>query len=190
MPRSQPWGAIVVVLVVALLLLAAAAFGSSKPRMRLLVVGDSLAVGTGHHLVRLARRSGAEVAAVEAKEGTRCDQWSSLVQGPLARFRPTLVLVVLGTNDAAMADPMVNAGHVRGIASAVRAAGARLVWVGMPSLPDRLKTDAVRSMILAASVDYFDSRWVAFDRAADGIHATPDGYKTWARAIWSYVEQR
>lgn len=182
--RPWVWGAAGAALL--LLLLAGRSTAASAPG-RLLVVGDSLAVGLGPWLKAMALQSGFEYAAVDARVGTRADQWDAKVPGLLALHRPTLVLVSLGTNDAAMDDPTVNRQRFQNVVDAVRATGARPVWVGMPSLPQRLKADLVRQMIQATGVDYFDSRTVSFERTADGIHATPAGYSVWAKAIWDAV---
>lgn len=156
----------------------------SKPVTRVLILGDSLAVGLGPTLKTLASQSGAQYAEVDAKVGTRIDQWSPKIADLLQQHRPDLVLVSLGTNDAAMFDPTVNAAKAQQIVDAVKNYGARLLWIGLPTLPARLKADTVRQMIQATGVRYFDSRQVSFERAQDGIHATPNGYATWANAIW------
>jgi len=175
----------------ALLLLLLVGSGQSRAAggrpQRVLVIGDSLAVGLGPRLKALAMADGASYVGVEAKGGTSAAQWDSKISSLLQSHRPDLVLVSLGTNDAAMSDPTVSAARIQRIVDTVRASGARLVWIGMPTLPERLKADLVRQIIQKTGVEYLDSRGFSFERTSDGIHATPAGYAAWAQAIWSYV---
>lgn len=178
----------------AVLLLLAAGSGTARAEtklpQRLLVIGDSLAVGLGPHLKADAAMDRVPYVAVEAKGGTAAHQWDYKIAGLLQQHKPDTVLVVLGTNDAAMPDPTVNRQRIKKIVGFVNDSGARLVWVGMPTLPPRLKADVVRDMITSTGVDYLDSRQISFERSPDGIHATPAGYAAWARAIWSYVVKK
>ncbi len=74
-----------------------------RPGDRLLLVGDSLAVGLSAPLGALCRDSGIPFQAI-ATVGTRIDQWaeSQPLSDALAAFQPTIVLISLGTNDAYM----------------------------------------------------------------------------------------
>src|SRR3990172_5754810 len=69
--------------------------------MRVLLIGDSLAVGTAPYFAALAKEAGVEFKSL-AKVGTRIDQWASSAElkALLEKFQPELVLVSLGTNDA------------------------------------------------------------------------------------------
>lgn len=165
-----------------------AAGATAHPRpTRILLVGDSLAVGLASELRRLAATDGVAVVGVEAIVSTRLDQWAPKMPVLLAQYKPDLVLVSLGTNDAGMSVPTSNAGAASSIVSAIGAAGARAFWIGMPTLPSRLQADVVRQMIQATGVNYFDSRNVSFERAGDGIHATTGGYAAWMQAMWPSV---
>lgn len=168
-----------------LVLLTSRAVGKQGPR-RVLLVGDSLAVGLAPNLQRLASFAGDSFAA-EATTGTRSDQWAPKMPSLLTKYDPTLVLISLGTNDANMSDPTQNRGYVRSIVEAVRASGARLVWILPPTLPPKLKAQPVRDMIVDTGIETYDSYLIQIPRAGDGIHPTPSGYSSWASAIWSFI---
>lgn len=163
-----------------------------RPIKRVLVVGDSLAVGLTPNLQKLCKADGISYCASDAIVGTRIDQWSKKIQPLVDHHKPDLVFVSLGTNDAMMSNPRQNQAAMNKIIEAVRGAGARLVWIAPPSLPttisgQRVRDDVVRAMLNESGVEQFDSTKVSVERAMDGIHATPQGYATWASAIWAYM---
>lgn len=159
---------------------------------RVLLIGDSLAVGLGPPLRTMARES--RIACeVYALSGTRADQWaaSSKLDEKLKSFKPTLVLISLGTNDA----QMTSASAVDTVADAQRrllakidAAGAEVGWIGAPTLP-RTPNPRVLAALEAGVADshYFHSERLDIPRAPDGIHSTPRGYAGWAGAIWRWL---
>lgn len=158
---------------------------------RLLLLGDSLAEGLAPPLRALAQdeRIAFEVRAVR---GTRIDQWATSQKIPdvLARFRPTLILVSLGTNDEYLRGEDA-AARQRPAAEALwrvlDAAGAHVVWVGPPMLPK--PSNGVRAMLrgVVPSRAYYPSDELAIPRGPDGIHPTPRGYAGWAGAVWRWL---
>jgi lysophospholipase L1-like esterase len=160
------------------------------PGARVLLIGDSLAVGLATPMGQLA--SGAGVAFERSGVvGSTIKQWApggayaATVADLLAAFVPTLVLMSLGTNDMKLPDPTVEAGALAAIVAGVRAAGAAVVWVAPPTMPfdDR----GVRAMIAGAGVDVFPSDSLSIPRAPDGIHPNGVGYAGWAGAIWTWL---
>lgn len=154
---------------------------------RVLVVGDSLAVGLCPKLKALATADGSDWAPCAAKVSTRADQWVGQMPGLLSQNKPDLVIVSLGTNDSGMANPAVNRDAFNGIVKAIAASGAKALWLLPPKLPPRLKADLVRQLIIDTGVATFDSRELAIEQAPDGIHPTTGGYAFWADAIWRSV---
>lgn len=160
---------------------------------RVLLVGDSLAVGLAPYLSVL---SGPRRVAFEstAAVGTRIDQWSNnaALRQRLASFRPTLVLVSLGTNDAYMMGGAATAeqqrAKLRELLMMIKAAGADYVWVGPPLLP-AAKNPAVLSMIRdeVPMTHYYHSERLELPRGPDGLHPTLKGYAGWAGLIWTHL---
>ena len=78
-------------------------------KSRVLVLGDSLAVGLNPQLKQLADEAGVEAYTGKGVVGSRLDQWAAddwldgWLDLTLASFHPTLILVSLGTNDEHMA---------------------------------------------------------------------------------------
>jgi len=164
-------------------------FGTS----RVLLVGDSLAVGLGPYLREL---SGPRRVAFDstAAVGTRIDQWSSnaALRGKIASFQPTLVLVSLGTNDAYMMGGVVTAeqqrARLRDLVAMIKASGADYVWIGPPALP-AAKNPFVLAMLRdeVPSSRYYHSERLTLPRGPDGLHPTIKGYAGWAGALWTHL---
>jgi lysophospholipase L1-like esterase len=161
--------------------------GSSQamPR-RVLLVGDSLAVGLTAPLSRLAEQSQVAFRG-SGLSGSNVRQWARGATLPelLSSFRPTHVLVSLGTNDAAGGG--VDVATLGLLLSVIQGAGAVPLWVGPPRLPARLSADTVRSDIRRSGVRMFPSEEVDIAQASDGIHPTAEGYARWAAALWDWA---
>jgi lysophospholipase L1-like esterase len=159
---------------------------------RLLVIGDSLAVGLAPYLRDMAGRERIAFASL-AKVGTRIDQWadSASLRELLAKFRPTVVLVSLGTNDeyltGADAVERQRAAMRRLVALLMTVTPQHIIWIGPPTLPKA--TNGIVPMLKAEipSRDYFPSDQLAIPRGPDGIHPTARGYAGWAGAIWQWL---
>lgn len=150
--------------------------GAGAPARRVLLVGDSLAVGLGP----AARADG---ATVTAKGGTVARQWISRgwFAAALEAARPELVLVSLGTNDATgQIDAGTFAAQAAQLEQLARARGARLVWLFPPPMPFSL--DAIRAGLSRAEIDVLEPP-AGLSRSSDRIHLTPAGYAAWWRAV-------
>lgn len=161
---------------------------------RVLVAGDSLAQGLAPPLATLlAQVHGFGVS------GSTITAWSSAsssVAAPLfGAVRPLdVVLLSLGTNDIAahVSAEQVRA-HVRALVQQLEARGAVIGWIGPPALPSSLGTGfGVRAVLAqecsALGVPLLDSEAIPLERAPDGVHATPQGYATWAAAVAAWVK--
>jgi lysophospholipase L1-like esterase len=173
-----------------------------KPRVkpgetRIMLIGDSLAIGLGPYLKRLAdeQRNPIDVFAIS---GSRIDQWADkqALTDRLERFNPNLVLISLGTNDEYLKGDVVERQR-----SALQRLLARIdqyprrddyglgpsdgiAWVGPPSLP---RSVGIVEMIQGEVRDYFDSRRFKIPRGPDGLHPTARGYAGWAGALWQWL---
>ena len=159
---------------------------------RLLLFGDSLAVGLTAPLGQLARDNGVVFAGI-GKVGSTIRDWTgqttlhAQLRTALAE-RPKVVLCSLGTNDEALSPesaraelPMVNA-----LIALVRESGAELGWIGPPRLQ---KTNGISQVIQSKLPQnrYFHSETLDIPRAGDGLHPTVKGYAGWAGQIWLWV---
>lgn len=159
-------------------------------RSRLLLVGDSLAVGLAPHLKALSAEAGIAFDSL-AKEGTRIDQWanSQKLQEKLRSFQPTLVLVSLGTNDEYLSAgaPERQAPYLQALLRNIRALAPEVAWIGPPTLPKA--TNGVVEMIRSGVPDshYYPSENLDIARGPDAIHPTARGYAAWAGSLWRWL---
>jgi len=158
---------------------------------RLMLVGDSLAVGMAPHFACLSKEQKVPFEAL-AKVSTRIDQWaaSQVLSEHVAQFRPTLVIVSLGTNDAYMMGDVAarQAGPLDQLLAKLTAGGAEVAWVGPPSLPGKPNAGLLallRERI--ASSHYFASDALPIPRGPDQLHPTARGYAGWAGTIWQWL---
>jgi lysophospholipase L1-like esterase len=157
----------------------------------LLLVGDSLAVGLGPPLQALATDAGVPFSKL-SRGGTRIDQWagSQVLAERIQTFKPTLVLVSLGTNDEAMGGddvPGRQAPYLEQLLSRLRSGGAEVVWIGPPRLPFASKgvVELIRRTVPRSH--YFASDRLSIPRGPDNLHPTVKGYAGWAGAIWKWL---
>lgn len=181
------WAIAAVGAAAAALLLVSRSKAALPKGAKILLFGDSLAVGLKGSLEARAKASGYNFAGYGAVN-TRADQWEDKINGILLAEQPSLILVSLGTNDAASSSPDRLMAIAR-LSQILDAYGAARVWIAPPSLPARLDDDPVRAAIAASNEDVIDSRAMRFERASDGVHATPQGYQDWASQIWSALLQ-
>lgn len=161
---------------------------------RLLLVGDSLAVGLAPVLGQLAKDNGV-VFDSAAKTGSRIAEWApggslnASLQQKLAA-RPKVVLISLGTNDEALSQQAAAAEvpKLDALIALVKASGAELGWIGPPfPLPFAANgiTTVIRSKVPASH--YFASENFTIPRAGDRLHPTVKGYAGWAGQIWPWL---
>ncbi len=180
-----------------------------RPGDRILLIGDSLAVGLATPLGALAKDKGLAFQAI-ATVGTRIDQWaqSQPLKDALESFKPTIVLISLGTNDAYMLPPpdvgVRQAPYMDALLTAIASGwthtddlglGPRaIVWIAPPTLPDAAVSLApVRALIadqaalLHRRISIFPSDRLTLARGPDNIHPVVSAYAAWAGAIWQWL---
>ncbi len=182
-----------------------------RPGDRILLIGDSLAVGLGTPLGALCSDAGIPFQTL-ATVGTRIDQWGSpgtygdALKQALASFQPTLVLISLGTNDAYMQpSPGEDIGqrqapYLDALLTGIEAAGVRaIVWIAPPTLPAAaISLGPVRTLIAMASrerapgafarrISVFPSQRLNLPRGPDNIHPVASGYAGWAGALFQWL---
>lgn len=177
-----------------------------KKGMRVLLIGDSLAVGMAPHFSALAKEAGVDFKSL-AIVGTRIDQWaaSADLKILLASFQPDLILVSLGTNDSFMQGSAIieqqkaQLEKLLGVltqwsrSSDYGLGPEYVVWIGPPTLPNppspgisQMVQDGAGSA-LAPRYYYFHSERLQLPRGPDGIHPIVRGYAGWAGAIWHWL---
>lgn len=177
-----------------------------KKGMRVLLIGDSLALGLTPFFASLAKESGVDFKAM-ATVGTRIDQWAANpdLKALLAAFKPDLILVSLGTNDSFMQGADVVSKQQAQLdklysvltewprSSDYGLGPEYVVWIGPPVLPkppspgiSKMIQDAAGSA-LSPRYYYFHSERLDLPRGPDGLHPVPRGYAGWAGAIWHWL---
>lgn len=161
--------------------------GLLRSGARVLLVGDSLAQGLSVSMAKLAKDASVPFLG-HGIVSTRINQWccQPWLAADVLAAKPTLVLVSLGTNDAALADPTVERAQLQKLLAALVATGAKVVWIAPPKV--KLPSESVvREMIRATGLDVFPSDALAIPRGPDGLHPTAAGYAGWAGAIWRWL---
>ncbi len=165
---------------------------------RLLLVGDSLALGLAPSLGELARENGV-IFDSAGKVGSRVGEWGNPQSSLNAVLRqklalgPKVVLVSLGTNDEALllASARAELPALEALIATIRGSGAKLGWVGPPKfLPGQSFkpngfTTAIRQRVSGG--DYFPSERYDIPRGGDALHPTVKGYAGWAGQIWQWL---
>jgi lysophospholipase L1-like esterase len=166
---------------------------------RAFIIGDSHSVLLGPALIKAMSGSGWESAGQISHVGWSTARYVSdhTWQPALATARPDVVIVILGTNDAAQAQ-QAYAGQLRTMVDAIKAAGVpAIVWVGPPSVTNAaIDARAERiapwqgSFLPQMGVRWIDSRQMTGGgQAPDGIHFTAAGYRAWAGSLADPLRQ-
>ena len=171
-----PWKAVAIGGAVVAGLVAAKVYNEKHrrpPPKRVALIGDSYAVGLGPELAKIYPDFKFEGHvgnntwqwATHQKACGQCGDW-------LTTFKPDLVLVALGVNDA-KPNPTDYQTIVRGL----RSIGARVVWVEPPM---QRMTNALYDAVQSSGVERAPAPNLPL---VDGLHPTGDGYRTWASEI-------
>ena len=101
----------------------------------------------------------------------------------LAKHKPDVVIITLGTNDVFVPYPASMAGNVQNI---VKRIGTReCYWMGPPTWkPDTGIVSVLKDN--AAPCKFFDSSSLKLQRGNDGIHPTDRGGADWAASFWTF----
>lgn len=176
-------------------------------RERVLLIGDSLAKGLHPSIQTRVTRLGASYLYL-GEGGTNTYQWSNYKSKQGARlaealesFKPTLVLISLGTNDEAVRKPTLPAPYGPNFSVAKQRrphlltlqrvlARTRSIWLG-PPLPDRNYYPEDRDFrdLLRQfwGQDYFDTEAVSPQKNRDRVHVTRSGNEVWASHIVTWL---
>lgn len=178
------------------------AYRVSWPRERVLLIGDSLSVGVAPLLEASLRERGVGDFSAIGRGGTNIKQWAQDVgdgarlNEALATFRPTLVLISLGTNDEATRKlpgyenfdvARQRAPHIEQLRN--KLSGVRSAWLGPPAADKWTADKRFRDLLQATWGDlYFNTEAVAPQKGRDRVHFSSAGNRVWRDAIVSWLE--
>lgn len=160
---------------------------------RVFIVGDSHSATLGPFLFEAGQPLGWEPAGRVSNVGWSTARYANTPDWKerVAEAHPDMVIVILGTNDAAQGQ-QAYVSQLRAVVDAVRASGAQsIVWIGPPSAKNQYideRADRIApwqgSFLPQMGVQWIDSRMYTFGgHAPDGIHFTRPGYRAWANAL-------
>jgi acyl-CoA thioesterase-1 len=109
---------------------------------------------------------------------------SSKLKDLLAKHKPDIVILTLGTNDVFVPYPAVLAPNVQNIVK--RIGNRECYWMGPPLWkPDTGIVAVIRDN--AAPCTFYDGSHLKLARGHDGIHPTEKGGQDWADSFWSFM---
>ena len=195
--------------------------GATAAPFSYVALGDSLTAGQGarHGYVerlyeRLAREHPGAVLHNLGSSGATTADVLRLQLPRVAKLRPALVTLAIGTNDlteGTSADQLLS--NLETIVAALRATGATVVVTNLPAVglapavPSHYRAQIdglVRSGNSALAALCRKNQAALFDLYAlskaeiprhpeyfswDGYHPSDDGYERWAQAMWPVVQQ-
>ncbi len=155
---------------------------------RILIFGDSMVLNLMIRLADYCQENGHQVFPVVWYASTTL-AWGT--QDKLDRFikkyRPTFIIVVLGSSEIFIKNIADRAKWVRRINEKI--GPRKYIWVGPPIW----RKDTGINQMLERAVGpqhYFRSSDLTLEREADGIHPTPPGAVEWMDAISRWIVQR
>ena len=138
--------------------------------------------------------------------GTTIRKWSDnkfkegkTLEAELASYKPSLVIIILGTNDEGARQTKYN-GPTYDVAGAnaksvarfkKKLEGVRSIFIGMPK-PDLWPLDRNFRDMLAATwgPDFFRTEDLGLQKAGDKLHLSPSGYKNLVDALMPWLRQK
>ncbi len=154
-------------------------------RQYILLTGDSMAEGLMFAFKKYAHYNGHTLRTI-IWYGSTTTTWArtDTLKKLIARYKPSYVLLALGSNELFVRDIGDREPSIQDI---VRQAGKTpFVWIGPPNW----KEDTGIGELLARNAGpgrYFVSRGLTFERASDGRHPTRRASVYWADTISSWV---
>lgn len=163
------------------------------PDSKIMLIGDSMAQGMLPHFRGLAEDSGLSYIGA-GLPGTRIDQWTSSqwLRQKLTEFKPSHVLISLGTNDAfTNLSPSTVRKNAEDLLAVIQESGAHPIWIGAPQLPATYSGNNLNEGILETIHNvapyYFASEDYEIPRGPDNLHPSAGGYAGWAGAVWNWL---
>ncbi len=152
-------------------------------------VGDSMVGGDWGLTKALEKKFTAEgakfVHETKVSESIVSFDKSSRLKELLAKHKPDIVILTLGTNDVFVPYPAALAPNVQNIAK--RMGNRECFWMGPPLWkPDTGIVAVIKDN--AAPCKFYDASNLKLDRGKDGIHPTDAGGQVWATEFWKFFK--
>ena len=151
-------------------------------------VGDSMVGGSWGLTKALETKFTAEGAKFirdyKVSESIVSYDHSPKLKDLIAKHKPDIVILTLGTNDVFVPYPAAMAGNIQNIVK--RIGGRECYWMGPPTWkPD---TTGIVTVIKdnVAPCKFYDSSSLKLQRGGDGIHPTDRGGADWAASFWTF----
>jgi lysophospholipase L1-like esterase len=159
-------------------------FPLSLTNKTVLLVGDSMAEGVGPWLQKKVEAVGGRF--VNGQERSSTIVWwqgSGKLRELIARHRPDVVFIALGSNEIFIEQPALRAPLIKRM---VEELGSRPgYWIGPPSWkPDLGLVQVIEENFLPGH--FYNSNGLKVPRAADGKHPTARGYEQWTELVWNW----
>jgi hypothetical protein len=158
--------------------------------LKVMIVGDSFAEALGAGMRNVSADFGVK-AIMRGEHATFIPQWAGgkfSIPLLIKQDTPDVVIIALGGNELAMADPTIRTPDIEKIVKA--ASTIPCVWVGTPSFG---KENDLPQIIRSHSSPcrYYDSNALSpnLPRGGDKIHPTFDGQKIWAKQVLDWLQK-
>jgi lysophospholipase L1-like esterase len=166
---------------------------------RVLLIGSSSALMIEKELKAALLKEGVAEFKNVGVTGSTIRKWSDndfpegkTLERELANYKPSLVLIILGTNDEGARQTKYNGptynvakANAKSVARLKRKlSGVRSIFLGMPK-PDLWPLDRnFRNMLQDTwGADFYKTEDLGLQKASDKLHLSPGGYKNWVTAI-------
>jgi lysophospholipase L1-like esterase len=157
---------------------------------RIWLVGDSNGYLLMQELPSLAKSDGI-VFGGSPVPGSSVIQWTNsndeyIELNKLSRFKPTVILVCLGSNDAYMGPRIIKNEQpfLNALLGKLSRNNRRVIWIGPPKLEKAKSGLEQFYQMVSPKVTYLDSRLIDVDMWDDKLHPSFSGRKKWANWIW------
>lgn len=174
-------------------------YSCPKAGTRILLIGDSLAVGLKPRLRRFANDCSITFAA-QAKVGSHVTEWPQALKRAdrtglysEQEINPfDIVIISLGGNDYNRTDPDRVRLAIHDLVRWFEDKGTRVLWIHPPSIPIRDRIGIVPMWLrqIKHPEDWIDITKIPFSQEPDRIHPTAAGYDKLAAIIWRWVSKR
>lgn len=150
----------------------------------ILLTGDSMSEGIGWSFRDKVEAAGGKLIVQPVYSSTTV-KWQAerLLSQYIAKYRPDVVFIALGSNEIFTSDMTTRSAAVRGITAELGDLPA--YWIGPPSWkPDHGIVRAIEENFRPGY--FYNSNSLVVPRRKDGAHPTVEGYVTWTELIWKW----
>lgn len=160
--------------------------------LKSIIIGDSQAGGLAAPLKELLRSVGINVVYSDHHVGQQTIWFAreQIVKNAVDHYKPDLVILIMGGNDAQRSIESWLPG-VRNVVAQAKSRGARIVWIGtaFSTDPNVQARHQLTSNWQEATLPQLGITWIHSmpmtqgGHGPDGVHFTRNGYRAWATTI-------